>query len=507
MAKTPPDHPGQWTPDLSSIVELELAEAFDTGVDRKVLIQRDKEVIQQIHRAGLEDRDRSRILHLWLESRRSDPEFSRFKVHERLRVISRRITGLGSVVFGLLGATFAWGALNLKAGGESVDVIIFWCLTALVPAAFTLFAAILLLRDVVSTNAEGPSGIRELLAKFLRWRWRKTSCEVTDRWVRAVDELEMRLAAREGILGSMFTQTIYRMGFAGVLGIWLAVVSFETFKDQQYSWTSQARWMTEERVATGARVLASPWHWFDDSACPNREQVAESRVTSESPRPSQGQETRMAWISFVNMSVLVYALIPRLVLMGLGRIRTRQLLRGEDFRPARFEKLCRRLLHPGTDFVFDDDPPKPSAGSIPTATANQLPTKVNLLLTPEGVPPKEIESAISQAGKQEGFAIHRTESFSPKPKEQEQLFTRLTEATGDELEAVFVLQDLSLPFMTSFERLHQRLRNHFGRETPIRVILVSTNGSSQNRNESSWKPGIGRLRDPFLSVTILNGKP
>lgn len=506
MFKTTSNSCDRWTPDLSSIIELELAEAFDVGIERKTLNQRDKEVIRHIHAAGLGDKDRSQILQQWLESRRADPEFSRFQVHDRLQVISRRMAGLGAIISGMLGATFAWGALNLRAGGESVDVIIFWCLTTLLPAALTLLATILLLRDAVSTNAEGPSGIRELLAKFLRWRWRKTSSGVSERWIRAVGELEMRLATREGILGAMLSQLIYRMGFAGVLGIWLAVVSFETFKDQQYSWKSQATWMTEERVGKAASAIAGPWSWFDPSAKPTREQVEESRVTPDSPRPSQRLEARMAWISFVNMSVLVYALIPRLVLLGLGRIRMRRLLAREDFGPERFSKLCRRLLHPGSGFTFDEDAPKqqppPGCAAPPE---KQLPRKVNLLLIPKGVSSKEINLAIAQAAKEEGFAIDRTESFSPLPKEQEELFTRLAAAMRQEVEAIFILQDFSLPFMASFERLHQRLRHHFCSETPIRVILVSTENDAQERNRSSWEPGIGRLRDPFLSMTILNG--
>lgn len=507
--------------DLGSIIELELAEAYDENSNRKTLVVRDMDVSAEIAKEGLTAESQPEILALWLESRRADQELALTKTGKRIRVISLRVGMVGFLSLALLGASFAWATLKLKGGGESVDIITFWCLTAFIPALFTLWAIVRQLPIPFLNPSDGSSMFREALAKFLHWRWHKKSPSGSERWTKAIAEVEMRLASREGILGAMLSQLVLKLGLGSVIGIWAAVAWFETWSDQRYSWSSQAASVTEKRLATSAAWIALPWSWYDGagSGYPTYQQIKESRVTPDKQQPSQGMNTRSAWISFVNYSILVYALFPRIILLGIGKCRLRSLLKRNGFKQERFNRICQRLLNPSLGFRTASE----ALEQVSNGEAEQekelgsnlrkgAPEKrrnshLNILLIPAGFPAEDVNRAISRLPEQEGQPIDHQEKFSLLPKQQKELLTRLMAENQGAIDSVLVLQDLSLPPMDDFRSLHQRLREYLGDEVPVRFVLTSPQNTYQPSNLPHWKAAILNFHDPFVSTITLSNTP
>lgn len=86
-------------------------------------------------------------------------------------------------------------------------------------------------------------------------------------------------------------------------------------------------------------VIAAPWVWFWPQAVPDANTIAATRVAAGAlPDLGAGQ-----WWSFLLMTLLVWGLLPRLLLVARCRWRMHRALAQLDFQAPRHRAVWRQL--------------------------------------------------------------------------------------------------------------------------------------------------------------------
>lgn len=107
--------------------------------------------------------------------------------------------------------------------------------------------------------------------------------------------------------------------FVSALATLLALVALT---DLAFGWSSTLN-MSPETIAAWVNALALPWSSWLPGAAPDAALVAESRFFRLDSDVSASAQRLGQWWPFVGMTVAVYGLLPRLLLLGVGLWRRR----------------------------------------------------------------------------------------------------------------------------------------------------------------------------------------
>jgi hypothetical protein len=168
--------------------------------------------------------------------------------------------------------------------------------------------------------------------------------------------------------------------------------------DLAFVWQS-ALLMSGESVYRLVSWLALPWSWvMPDMFVPTLEQIEGSRIVLKEGIAGLASEHLAAWWPFLCMGMMVYALIPRVVLVGFAHTaRTLALARFDLSRPG-YQRLLMRMRSPrmgmniketgGSRAEFRAPLPRPEPG--PVVEKDEAPLVVAqphaILNTPEPEP-------------------------------------------------------------------------------------------------------------------------
>ncbi len=163
----------------------------------------------------------------------------------------------------------------------------------------------------------------------------------------------------------VFSQYFALCFFAGVLIVGLGMVAFT---DLAFGWSSTLR-IDAEHVYQWFATLAAPWsEWWRDAA-PTLELVRESRYYRLESGSVEAQRAAAlgGWWPFVLACLLVWGLVPRLVMLVLGRVRLRRALEAYLLGNAEVVALLDRLQSPDVSFTDEHETENraPSTGVPP----------------------------------------------------------------------------------------------------------------------------------------------
>lgn len=348
---------------LKDIIDLDFLLGLDEGretVDTNAIAARDRDIFRRIKDGGrLGD---AGLIAGWLEHRR------------RLFVQETGKGGPGAKLPGsLFDSFYLWitkwvFACGLAAGGlcaysflayhgsRPVNVTLFVAVFILFPALLCLAAAFVGLHQFRA----GPAGsgwtatlhrlsMRLFIDKFMG-RLEKWAAPIQTRFPQFSKDAGDLLHLDTRSFRSILFWPVFISLSLGALGFSTGALGGTFFRvmvtDLAFGWQSTLL-TSGESVHRLVTWMALPWSWaMPDLFVPTLEQVEGSRIILKEGIVGLASEHLAAWWPFLCMGMLVYGLIPRMVLVGLGRTaKTIALTRFDLSRPG-YQRLLMRMRSP-----------------------------------------------------------------------------------------------------------------------------------------------------------------
>lgn len=513
--------------DISCLIDLEyLHETREVDVDTN---KRDRELFREEckHRQFGPEAASSpgNVLRIWVEARRRADDFPRPGPGERVAEALAEFRFWGGIAGILIGAIFAWGALNISY--KQVNVILFWILTIGLPMCFTSFGFYLLLLHRFVSKPRAPGMFREwikrkvlnMAANGMQFVNRQASQEDLVRIKNLAGLIKRRTFGRSPVMNAEISGLAHQLGLGLIGGIVIAIASFRLLSYQDYGWQTHTAWLTTERAHSIVRSVALPWDAFagDGAGYPSLEQIRNTRIFRQSASSEPNPSASVAWSSFLFWSSLVYGLIPRLLLMLMGRVALRRTYETIDF--SKFDSLLRCLNQ--RDVVIDfpeDELPRSTSNIVPKAAHpadqrqfgnldHRSPVVAGpaILLAPNELNTPQTIHRIRGAIRGQDLEFDRVQPLPSLPSERSKWLESFEESFTQRPSRVLILQNSVKPPNQSFMRFLEDIRGKLGVHLPIHVVL-SHQESHPNANNHlvAWRSRFNSVGDPLISLDLVD---
>lgn len=149
---------------------------------------------------------------------------------------------------------------------------------------------------------------------------------------------------------------LFGVGFN--LGVLLATLGRVAFFDTAFGWQSSLN-LSHDFVVRVVSMISAPWSWAFPAGVgfPSPAQIEGTRLVLKDGIYHLSTTDLVSWWPFLSLSVLTYALLPRVLLLILGIFAKRRSLANYHFDSWGIKKLLRRLVTPrvGTDPVSSQE--------------------------------------------------------------------------------------------------------------------------------------------------------
>jgi hypothetical protein len=332
---------------------------------------RDRDIFRQLDTRNLSDRD---LILSWLGFRKllffdaaGPGGFRRLPGQIFSQVYAWAARGL-CLAGGVSGMALAYAFLAYH-GTRPVNVALFFCVFVLVPAVLFLFTLAGLGVRYFRGAAAGNGVCLSLMSGFLFHTvpgalekiWKKLGRSAADPGHPGFHDMLSFIRSRKQAYGSFFfwplmiLLSLFALFFSlGALGGTLFRVAFS---DVAFGWQSTLA-ATPAVVHDLVSLVSLPWAaWVPDAlAGPTPAQVEGSRIILKQGIAALATEDLVSWWPFLCLSMVCYAVIPRLLLIT-GAVMARQsALNRFEFHRPRFLRLLVRMKSPVMDIRYTESP-------------------------------------------------------------------------------------------------------------------------------------------------------
>ena len=309
----------------------------------------------------------------------------------------------------------------------------------------------------------------------------------------------------------------------GVIGATLAKVAFS---DIAFAWQSSLQ-LSAELVAGLVQWIALPWSWAVSPAYPSLAQIQGSQMVLKEGVSHLATSDLVAWWPFLCLSVLMYGLLPRCLLLLLGLVQQRRALEQLHFATLGIRPLLRRMTAPRVDTngvreTLPSEIVRPAA-SAPEGTIGSTPAHSVLapatvaegalfcLLIPDEVyedcPQTTLIDLVRPQLEPARFECLRY--GVPGTGEGENLAPLGTAADQGRLAGILLLQEAWQPPLKETELFLRELRQLAGERTPLTIFLIGKPSAQtvltpvDPEQLQIWRQKMQALGDPWLEVQPL----
>lgn len=491
--------------DLAALADLEYFLGRDAEADEEGLAVRDRELYRG-RLAQSPPLSRPVLLRRWLELRR---EQARTRGQGGLpgEAVAALTRLLPLLLFGgalVSGAGLAWGVLSY--GGERpINLFVALLLLVLLPFLLALASAFLpLARRLTGGDVSGPivtaltGALFSRLGRILSGKGRGAS---------AWGGLRARGSLHAGILGRLIFAWMQLAGLAFALGLWLTVLLRGWVADLAFSWQTTAQ-VSAEQVHRLATWIAWPWSALaaPPRSHPTLAQVEGSRVFLKEGLEHLANTDLQAWWYFLLWAILVYALIPRLLLLALALLDAARAKARLAFTDARCEALLRRMRQGQMRIGKETAPagrPAPLADYAETSPAPEL-LRLRVLISEELLAEGRGDAWRAALAEQFSGEVTGIEAVRLDEEEDAAVLAALAAAPA-EISPVLVLEGWQ-PCITATLEYLKALRRALGRERLLTLVLVGRDGDDGSRMPTPaqefaiWRGRLATLGDGALLV-------
>jgi hypothetical protein len=435
-------------------------------------------------------------------------------------------------LFGLLTGLGLAGSLLLYSGATPLNVSVYFGLFVVFQLALLGVQALLLcyryFRRIPMESTVAYVLIGRLLMRGLDFISRRLQRRMSGRQrmdlaalagsVRQRKELAILL-----IWPAFITVQLGGIGFnCGVLGATLAKVAFS---DIAFAWQSSLQ-LSPDLVAGLVQWIALPWSWAVPQAYPTLAQIQGSQIVLKEGAAHLATADLISWWPFLCCAVLVYGLLPRCLLLVLGRVQQRRALEQLHFATLGIRPLLRRMTSPRVDTngvrssARTETAPSPekapeevndAVASFPAEPATVAQGAMYCLLIPDELYDDCPQAALLDLVRP-GLESARIECIRhglPGIPEDESLAPLGAAADQGELAGVLLLQEAWQPPLKETELFLRQLRRLIGDETPLTILLIGRPTAETVLTPVDpeplmiWSQKMRVLGDPWLEVHSL----
>lgn len=493
--------------DLAALADLEYFLGRDAEADEEDLAVRDRE----LYRGRLQQSPplpRRLLLRRWLELRR-EAALARGEGGLPGTAVAALTRLLPLLLFGgalVSGAGLAWGVLSY--GGERpINLFVALLLLVLLPFLLALASALLpLARRLTGGDFSGPVVTALTGALFTRLG-RFLTGGGSGRGASVWGSLRARGSLHAGIMGGLIFAWMQLAGLGFALGLWLTVLLRGWVADLAFSWQTTAQ-VSAEQVYRLVTWIAWPWSALADPprSHPTLAQVEGSRVFLKEGLEHLANTDLQAWWYFLLWAILVYAFLPRLLLLAValfGSARAKGLL---AFTDARCEALLRRMRQGQMRIGKENAPaggPAPLADYVETSPAPEL-LRLRVLIPEELLGEGRAEAWRAALAEQFSGEVTGIEAVRLDEEEDAAVLAALA-AEPTEISPVLVLEGWQ-PCITATLEYLKALRRALGQERLLTLVLVGRDGDDGSRTPTPahefaiWRGRLATLGDGALLV-------
>ncbi|MCA9528913.1 MAG: DUF2868 domain-containing protein [Myxococcales bacterium] len=500
---------------LTDLVDLELQLQADLDADPRALSERDRRI--GLDAAPLPDA-RAALVQRWLQGLRAARGRDGASVGRSLERGYRAAAWVLGAVMLAAGASAVAGVLQYS--GEHpinvVTVIGVLVLPQIVIVSVTLLSLLLLSRarsSVAGHRGDAPApGLLRGLVQRLGQRLARLQLPLDD--ARAADLQRLRgwMRGRRTLYGAVEQQLavlVLQIGAiafnVGALGCLLLLV---TFSDLAFGWNTTLR-LDAHQVHALTDVLCAPFRWVTPGACPTEHLVQATRYSrlegAYIGATAGGRVTDAAavggWWPFVAMSLFVYGLLPRVLVLALSAVGLRRALARVPLDTPDLDAVERRMRAPALRRAHGPDPGNVAplghgAGAVP--------------------PPRPVQGGAGalcvawrdarfDAGALDTLLASRFDATRRGPvgaaggadyADDEALYDRVA-ALSDPKAPVFVIVEPWTPPDRAFRRLLDAIRARGGAARTINVLLTAGAGPAE---VDIWAGYLAELGDIYLAL-------
>ena len=310
----------------------------------------------------------------------------------------------------------------------------------------------------------------------------------------------------------------------GVLGATLGRV---VFSDIAFGWQSSLQ-LSAEAVVRLVQVVALPWSWFLPAAYPGLEQIRGSQMVLKEGMYHLATGDLVSWWPFLCCAVVVYGLLPRLALLGLGVVQGRRALEQVPFTAAGLRRLVRRMQTPlvdaggvettrqapvvvGTTGQTTEQDTRKAVASWSDATDEAEEGGSWFVLIPDELyadcPPPTLAALLQR---HTGTPSIRALRYGMPGVADEVSLSPLVESVGKaQLDGILFLQEAWQPPLRETASLFQNLRQIAGNGIPILILLIGKPSAQtiftavNAEHLDIWKKKMHMDGDPNLDILPL----
>jgi hypothetical protein len=464
---------------------------------------------------------------LWLEAERLTPypervrrdraialDIGRGSTVTRVRSWWRRVgrddeTGLGARLDRLRTVvTVAMAALGMVAGGAvaltafaydgSQPVNVVRLLALLVGIQLVLLCFTLLL---LPGRVPGLRHIQDLLTALNPGAWAAAVLRKIARVPPGVARLFDRHAPRAAAVRFAKWQVLYWSQTAAVafnVAALATAIALVTFSDLAFGWSTTLE-ADPTAVARTVRAIASPWAAAVPAAVPSAELVEQSqffRLEGSAAAPASPR-TLGAWWPFTLLTLLIYGLAPRLLLLALAAARLRAATKRLLLDDSGVTALLDRMASPQIETAAaENDTAPPLERGLPPAAPRAITGRAQALIWENGLP---ADAARDYARRHLGLDVTGVVAAGGGELEADRsALERLAAQPG---ETLLVLTPAWEPPLLELLDFLAELRRRTGPDVSIVVAPVPDGARAVTEVErATWTRAIARLADPKLYV-------
>jgi hypothetical protein len=375
---------------LSDIMDLDYLLTLDDHPGSRAAglkaAARDRDIFRQTDGAKMTD---NALVEAWLSYRRilyfdqAGPKgYHRLpgQVFNQMFAWTARVLALAG---GLSGLALAYGFLAYH-GVRPVNVALFFFVFVLVPAVFFLFFVAGLVIQPFRRSGPGTFStvvsrvLFDMVPSMLKRVRMKVKTESSDPEPSRLDEGILFIRTKKREYQALFfwplvmLVSLFALFFsAGALGGTLFRV---TFSDVAFGWQSTLA-ATPSAVHDLVSLVSLPWAaWMPESlAGPTPAQVEGTRIILKQGIAALATEHLTSWWPFLCMSMVCYAVIPRLLIIGGAILGHRTVLNRFDFHQPRFRRLIVRMKSPVMDIGLEENTAARPASAPPSRPRHHHP--------------------------------------------------------------------------------------------------------------------------------------
>jgi hypothetical protein len=300
----------------------------------------------------------------------------------------------------------------------------------------------------------------------------------------------------------VFSQWVAVGFFCGALGLAVLLV---TFTDLAFGWSTTLDFAAAD-VHQLVSVLAAPWATWLPEAAPDRALTELSRYfRGAAPVAGTEHAARLGgWWPFVLITIGVYGLLPRVLLLAFGGWRlagaTRELLRRDPEVTALLDRLAAPVVAPGGASGSDEG--VPALHELPAADRPEPTTDALVVIWNRAMPEAAAHGWLAERLQVRAAAVCELAATESGLAQRDSL-ARFAGAHAGTAAArrVIVLTRGWEPPLLEFGDLLGLVRELVGQEASITVVPVDVTGLRiEPGDRAVWSHTLARLRDPRLYV-------